>query len=146
MELAVPVPQAEPYPRGKLEGLLRATRFGVDKFQYWFWEKDDKFKFDVPVGTDIEVSANGVTFSRKGVYKLQFTIQYSGENVGMAGLPVGFKLRQPVQKPADLVGLMFTVKGIFEWYGEYSYADPYMDWANGLFAALDKRLKQRSPF
>jgi hypothetical protein len=144
---AVPVPDATPYPRERLEKVLKDSKFGALEWEHhWFWERQDEFKFDVPAGTDVTVEADGITLAKKGSYKLQFNIEYTTKETGAAGLPVDFKLVEPIKNSADLVGLIFSIKGRIEWYGDYSEADPYFDWANGLFAGLDARLKQHSPF
>jgi hypothetical protein len=141
---AVAVPDATAYPKDKLEELLKASKFGKRKTQYLgFWLIQDELIFEVPEGSNVHFTPSAITFSKKGVYKLQFTVEYVGKNIGAPGLPAGFK---PLENPSDLVGLMFTVKERLEWYGEYSDADPYIDWASGLFAGLEKRLKQPSLF
>jgi hypothetical protein len=142
--IAVPVPDGEPYPKDKLEEVLKATNIGVEEEQHhWFWELQDNFKFDVPANSTIEANDEFLSFGNDH-YKLQFTVEYIGKNGGAAALPAGFVMA-PGYKRTALLGLNFAIKGRMEWYGAYSDADPYMDWANGLFAGLDERLKMRPP-
>ena len=138
---AVPVPEAELYPKDKLERLLKDTEIGEQELQHhWFWEKE-QFKFEVPKGTKVTLDENSLTFARNGDYTLHFSVELTGKNAGGAALPVGFHLYQQVQ-PSNLVGFLFAVKERMEWSGDYASADPYIDWATGLFDGLEKRLEQ----
>jgi hypothetical protein len=75
------------------------------------------------------------------LYKLVFAVQYAGKNRGV--LPPHFAIRPAMRvNGSDLLELMFNVNIHFEWRGEYSEVDPYIDWATGLASGLEQRLKQ----
>jgi hypothetical protein len=140
-ETAVPVPEAEQYPKQALEALLSETKFGSaqKRDHHWFWENENKFVFIVPTKTVVRVAPPFVTWSRNNLYKLSFETAFLYD-VGVP--PVGFR---PIIKSATINYLAFRILERMEWYGEYENADPYMDWASALFAGLEKRLKQPSP-
>jgi len=140
---AVPVPDPQKYPSNQLTDLLTETKFGLEPLeQTIIWKR---LELQVPVGTKINISRNSITLRKDGYFTLRFEIKSAGQNLGV--LPVGFVPEVLAGEKLDQVNVatyMFAVEMRFEWQRDYAEAEPYKEWAQGLFDGLTKRLKQPS--
>lgn len=134
----VVVPEPQQYPADQLQKLVSESKFGLKPFENkTLWSR---YKLEIPKNAHIEIDDDRITVRRSNYFMLRFTVEPSGTNEGV--LPVNFLPRAAPQK---LSCFIFTVTMRFEWYRSYVDAQPYTDWAEGLFAGLEARFKQPSP-
>lgn len=146
----IAVPDPENYPAKNLDALWSklGLAFGVNAgSRDWMWyEEHGGSALRVPTGTKISVSSSTDKDTKATVYilhlgrqdySMDFVIHKTSRSVGT--LPPGFEL-SPSREVLQVLSYTFDVDMKFTWKGDHSVSDPYVAWADGLFAGLHKRL------
>lgn len=80
-----------------------------------------------------------VRLERKRDFRLDLNIKSMDRNQGIGVLPRDFVPFQ-ANRIKEAYSYVFVVNMEFKWTQEGLNADPYVDWAEGLFSGLQKRL------
>ena len=139
---AISIPESAIYPKEDIDVLLKESEFGLLRNEYHFvWDTHFHFNLNVPAGSKITLTKDGLIIKKPSTYLLQLKIAPTSKN---AALPFDFI-------PVDMNGpnakmqwftYMFNINQRFEWSGDYSDAPPYTEWELALFAGIEKRFKQ----
>ncbi len=125
----------EPYPLTELDELISKDKLYLTPRERRLWKKE----FDVPRGTKITFGQNSIAFVKDGYFKVAININPQRRSTGT--LPRDF---EPASRPSDptMIALFpYEIDMRFEWYQDYSQAEPYSEWALALFAGIEKEFK-----
>ena len=147
--LPVAVPDAQEYPIEKLDKLWPTLRLHFSTqagHGDWRWEQ---YKLKVPTGTSIrfietpeaenQPPTYGVRLERKPDFHLDFKVTPAGFNQGIGTFPKHFVPFKP-ERIKEAFACSFTISMEFQWNSGPVTATPYIEWAEGLFSGLQKRL------
>jgi hypothetical protein len=141
---AVIVPDQTEYPKTDLDKLLATVKIPIWHGGLWVWKS---YPLKVPKGTNVSFTEAWegekifyiVRFVRAPDFSLDFKIEPAGRNQGQGTFPKYFVPFGP-KGIKDAYTYIFVVNLNFQWNGDRMDAEPYVEWAHGLFSGLRKKL------
>jgi hypothetical protein len=141
---AVIVPDETEYPRNDLDKLLATAKIPIWPGGMWVWKR---YPLKVPKGATVSFSEASegekifyiVRFVRAPDFRLDFKIESAGRNQGQGAFPKYFVPMQP-NRIKNAYTYIFVINLNFQWNGDHMDGEPYVDWAQGLFSGLRKKL------